>query len=101
MQRKVGTGFDLVVANILAPVIIQLSEEIANHMKPNTQRFIVTGTTSVTPSSTVFWIINSILSFFGIPWNKVIFTGSSVSVKECDISFTQISSFPKDLFFQI
>lgn len=34
LQRKVGTGFDLVVANILAPVIIQLSEEIANHMKP-------------------------------------------------------------------
>ncbi len=34
LQRKVGTGFDLVAANILAPVIIQLSEEIANHMKP-------------------------------------------------------------------
>ncbi len=34
LQRKVGTGFDLVVANILAPVIIELSEEIANHMKP-------------------------------------------------------------------
>lgn len=33
LQQNVGTGFDLVVANILAPVIIQLSGEVAKHMK--------------------------------------------------------------------
>ena len=44
-----------------------------------TARSVSTGTIFVTPSSTHFWMINSILSAFGSPWYRVTFTGSSVS----------------------
>lgn len=42
LQEAVGGGFDLIVANILADVIILLSGEIARHMKP-TGIFISSG----------------------------------------------------------
>ena len=44
-----------------------------------TARSVSTGTIFVTPSSTHFWMINSILSAFGSPWYRVTCTGSSVS----------------------
>ncbi len=36
VQETVGTGYDLVLANIFAPIIILLSKEVAQHMKPGT-----------------------------------------------------------------
>ena len=35
-----------------------------------TERFMLTGTTRYAPSSTAFWMISSILSPFGSPWNR-------------------------------